>query len=251
MNSPLTNCGRDWKDERAIPKLKAYILRKLGCDVIGVELSDEQLDDAIRDAEEYWMQWVGRVRSVDLTLSTATEYADTLIGPDVNSVVDVFFDAYRADLRDVYGWADVEINPFQYMFEGRHGYSGVVQYQQYRETARKIISADKDWIWDKSRRMLVISPIPEAGVKIKVVYMSRCFDYLYLNTYEWTNFREYAYCKAMRTLAHIRMKFPEKPSAMGTFSMDGESMWANAETIEMGIEEKMRSMQHPVGIITG
>ena len=51
----------------------------------------------------------------------------------------------------------------------------------------------------------------------------------------------------MRTLATIRMKYGDKPSATGAFTMDGDAMWANAEAMEIQIEEKMRLMQQPVG----
>lgn len=246
------NCGRDWRDERATEKLKAWILRKLGCDVQSVELSDDQLDDAITEAQEYWLMWVGMVRAIDLDIQPETlEYAASLLGPDVNSVVDVYFDTYDDGLWDIFAWADVEVNPFQWVYEGRGGYSGLVQYMQYREDARRIVSADKDWAWDKSRRVLIISPRFSQTRKVKVIYLSRCFDYEYLNTYEWKLFRDYALAKAMKTLANIRMKYPEKPGATGTFSMDGETLYANAETMELNTEEKMRQMQHPIGIITG
>ena len=56
--------------------------------------------------------------------------------------------------------------------------------------------------------------------------------------------------RAMKTLATIRMKYSDKPSATGTYTMDGETMYANAEAMEMRLEEKMRLMQHPVGIMT-
>lgn len=247
----MSTCGKDWKDDRAIDKLKAWILRKLGCDVIGVELTDEQLMDAVVDAQEYWQQWVGRVRSVELTLTSSREYPSESIGPDVDSVIDVFFDSYDDGLRDVFGWADVEINPFQETFEGRYGYSGIVQYQMYRKDAQKIVSSDRDWRWDRSRGMLIISPRDNNMRKITVVYLSKCFDYSSLASYEWAQFRRYSLAQAMKTLAVIRMKFPEKPSATGTFSMDGETMWANAEAMEMQVEEKMRQLQRPVGIITG
>ena len=243
---------QDWQNERATPKLKEWITRKLGCDIVGVELSDEQLEDSIRDAQEYWMQWIGRVRAADLTLSSAREYAAALIGPDVDSVVDVYFDAYDDGMRDTYGWADVSVNPFQYVYEERGGYSSVIQYLMYREDARKIISSDRDWMWDKTRRMLIISPADDQSRVVKVIYLSRYFDYSALTTYEWRMFREYALAKSMQTLAIIRMKFSEKPSAAGgSFSMDGDSMWANAEAMLMNIEEKMSKLQQPVGILTG
>lgn len=246
------NCGRDWRDDRATVKLKEWLLRKLGCDVVGVELSDDQLEDAITEAQEHWMQWVGRVRSVELLVQPGTvEYSADLLGPDVGSVVDVYFDSQGDGLHDVFGWADVEINPFQYVYEGRGGYSGIVQYMMYRESAKAIVSADKDWEWDHSRQMLILSPLNSDTRRVMVVYMSRCFDYHYLRPYEWNLFRQYALAKAMKTLANIRMKFPEKPSATGAFSMDGDTMYANAETIELNIEEKLRQMSHPTGILTG
>jgi hypothetical protein len=244
------NCGVEWSDNRATDVVKEYILDELGCDVIGVELTDKQLESAIRKAQEYWLMWVGRVRSVDLTLTSAREYPASVLGPDVDSVVDVYFDAYDSSLKDIFGWADVEINPFQYVYEGRGGYSGLVQYMMYRDDAKKIVSADRDWQWDKSRRILVISPENSNTRKIKVVYLSRCFDYNYLSTYEWHLFKEYALMRAMKTLATIRMKYSDKPSATGTYTMDGETMYANAEAMEMRLEEKMRLMQHPVGIMT-
>jgi hypothetical protein len=248
----MSDCNTEWQDpERAREKLKEYILRKLGCDVVGVELSDEQLDDAIHDSELYWMMWVGRVRSVTMAVGSLREYPALQIAPDVDSVVDVYFDADDTTLKDVFGWADVEINPFQTTFTTQGGYSSLIQYMQYRETAQKIVSSDKDWMWDKTRRVLVLSPLRGWMANVKVVYLSRCFDYNVLRTYEWHLFRQFAYVKAMKTLAHIRMKFPEKPSATGSYSMDGDSLWSNAEAMEIMLEEKMRLLQRPVGIITG
>lgn len=247
----MATCGKNWKDERATGKLKEWILRKLGCDVIAVELTDDQLEDAVMESQEYWHQWVGRVRAVDLEIGESREYEADLLGDDVDSVVDVYFDAYDTALRDVFGWADVKINPFQQVYNGQGGYSGIVQAMMYREDAKKITSSDRDWQWDRARRMLIISPLSSGTRKIKVMYLSKCFDYAYLSSYEWNQFRQYSLAKAMKTLATIRMKFPEKPSATGTFSMDGETMWANAEAMEAQIEEKMRQMQRPVGIITG
>jgi len=244
------NCGREWRDDRATDAIKQYILEELGCDVISVELSDNQLDNAIRKSQEYWLMWVGRKRSVDLTLTSAREYPAATIGSDVDSVIDVYFDSNDSSLRDIYGWADVEINPFEYVYQSRGGYSSLVQYMMYRDDAKKIVSSDMDWEWDRSRRVLIISPRYSSTNIVKVVYLSRCFDYNYLSTYEWGLFKEYALMRAMKTLATIRMKYPDKVSATGTYTMDGEAMWANAEAMEMRIEEKMRLLQRPVGIMT-
>lgn len=244
------DCGREWRDDRATDALRTWILRTLGCNVVGVELENEQLDVAIRDAQEYWMGAVGRTRTVDLTLTSAREYPDTAIGNDVDSVVDVYFDSQGDSLKGLYGWADVEVNPFEHVFDSRMGFSGINQYLMYREDAQEIVSSDRDWAWDRSRRVLIVSPYYAQIREVKVVYLSRCFDYNYLSTYEWLLFKEYALVKAMYMLATIRMKFPEKPSATGTYSMDGETMWANAEAREMRIEEKIQKLRRPMGPIT-
>jgi len=246
----MVDCHSDWSDDRADSAIGAWIKRKLGCDIIGVELSEEQLADAISDSREYWMMWVGRVRMVNLSLTSSREYPADAIGPDVDSVVDVFFDVKNEGWTDIYGWADVELNPFQYTYEGRGGYSGLAQYMMYRDDVRKITSADRDWQWDRARRTLILSPVHADLTNVMVSYLSRCFDYGVLSTYEWKLFKDYALMSAMKTLATIRMKFPEKPSATGTFTMDGSEMWANAEAMEMRIEEKMERMSRPIAIIT-
>jgi hypothetical protein len=239
--------SRDWSDDRAVPKLKEYIKRKLGDGVVCVELTEEQLDDAIRDAEEFWMQWVGREKIVDFTFTGAVVYPADSIASDIDSITNVYFDVDDESLRDVFGWAGVEINPFQTVYQGRGGYASLVQLMQYRENAQRIVSADKDWGWNRANRTLEISPKLEGTRRVKILYQSRSFDYNYLATYEWHLFRDYALAKSMRTLGLIRMKYAELPSATGGFSMDGDSLWSNAEMMEMSIEDKMRNMQRPTG----
>jgi hypothetical protein len=246
------NCGKDWQDDRAVAKLKDWILRKLGCDVVGVELTDEQLEDAIGDAQEFWMQMTGMLKSADLTVSEGDlEYPVALIGSDVDTVVDVYFDGYGDNIRDAFKWADVEVNPYQWTFGMSGGHFDIVQHRQYVEDAEKMLSADRDWMWDRTRRVLVLSPDYNSTRTVKVIYASRCFDFGFLTTYEWRYFREYALAQAMKTLSIIRTKFPEKVSATGSFSMDGETLWANAEAKEMQVVEQVRLMQRPTDIMTG
>lgn len=233
---------------RSRTKLKEWIRRKLGCGVINVELTDDQLDDALVEAEEYWQMWVGVVKSKDMALGSSVAIPATDIAEDVDSVVDVYFEATQETLGNYFGWAGVEFNPVQMYSGGGGGYSSLVQYFQYMEDAKRTLSSDWDWNWDRSMRVLTLSPSDmSSGTKYRVVYLSREVDYSFLATYEWSLFRDYAHAKAMRTLAAIRMKFADKPSATGGFTMDGDAMWANAEAMEIMIEEKMRNMQRPTG----
>jgi hypothetical protein len=233
---------------RTEAEIKEWICRRLGAPVVKVELTDDQLDDAVMLAKEYWQMWVGQCKAVQMRLTGTTEYSEADIGvDDLDYVADVVFAFQTSNLTDFFAWADVEINPFQYVFSGEGGYGMLVQYMQYREMGKRIVSADRDWDWDRAKRKLIIVPKETSTPEVEIFYISRNIDLSYLDTYEWRMFREYALSQAMKTLAHIRMKFADKPSAMGSFTMDGDSLYANAEGMEQQIEEKVRNLQHPTG----
>jgi hypothetical protein len=248
------SCGRDWQDDRASSRLKEWILRALGCDVIGVELTDEQLEDAIDEAQNWWQMWVGNVKSVTMTLTSSKEYPAISIADDVDSVVDVVFDIHDSGFNNLYGAFGVKIDPVQILYGRGNGYAGSTsalnQYMMHLEDMQRLASCDRDWQWDRARRTLIISAA-ENSAKIMVFYLSRCFDYLALATYEWTMFREYCLGKSMMKLAQIRMKYQDLPSASGSFSLDGESLYANGEAKLLQVEEKMRLLQRPCDIIVG
>jgi len=229
-------------------QVKEWICRRLGKGVVNVELTGDQLNDAVRDAKEWWQMWVGQLKSVMLTLTSSTEYAEALIASDIDSVVDVVFEIESQSLTNLFSWADVEVNPYTWIYGGTSGgYSTLVQYMQYREMAKQIVSADKDWDWDRAQRKLIVSPQPEAGSRVLVTYISTEVDMDYIANYEMRIFRNYALAQAMKTLGVIRTKYAGKPSATGEFSMDGDTLWANAEALEAEMEEKARQLQAPVG----
>ncbi len=227
-------------------ELGEYIKRRLGGGTICVELTDDHLDDAAMLAEEWWQSWVGVTKAIQLTLTDSTEYPAASLAPDIASVVDVIFQLYDDGLEKIFDWAGVEINPYTYVYGGGGDYGALVQYMQYREMGKRIVSADRDWEWFAETQTLIITPRTSGGDKAVVVYMSTLMDYSRLAPYEWLVFRDYALAQAMKTLAFIRMKYSEKPSATGGFSMDGDSLYANAEGMEQQVEEKMRNLQHPV-----
>ena len=218
--------------------VKEWICRRLGKPVINVELTNDQLDDAVMLAKEYWQMWVGQCKAV---------HSEADMGvTDLDYVTEVVFAYSSSSLTDFFAWADVELNPFQYVFSGEGGYGALVQYMQYREMGKRIVSADRDWDWNKAKRRLIITPRETTTPLVEIFYVSRDIELSYLTTYEWRMFREYALSQAMKTLAHIRMKFADKPSTTGGFTMDGDSLYANAEGMEQQVEEKMRSLQTPV-----
>lgn len=230
-------------------QVKEWICRRLGKGVIKVELTDDQVDDAVNDAKEWWQMWVGQAKSVLYTLTGNTEVPEALIASDIDSVVDVVFEIESESFQNLFAWADVEINPYTWIYSCGEagGYSTLVQYMQYRELAKQITSSEKDWDWDRAKRSVIITPKPDAGSRVLITYISTTMEMSYLTNYEMRVFRNYALAQAMKTLAVIRMKYSGKPSATGEFSMDGDAMWANGEALEGDMEEKMRQLQAPVG----
>lgn len=229
-------------------QVKEWVCRRLGSGTVNVELTDEQLDDSIMDAKIWWQSWVGQCKGILFTLTGSTEYAVDTIADDVDSVVDVAFEVSGHSLTDYFKWADVEVSPYQWIYGGGGGgYSALLQYTQYREMARQIAGADQDWTFERGRRVLVLTPRPNAGSTILVNYISRNVDLTYLENHEMFIFRRYALAQAMKTLATIRMKYSGKPSATGEFTMDGDALYANGEALEQDTEEKARLLQAPVG----
>lgn len=229
------------------PQILDYIRRRLGHPVVKVELSDDQLRDAIADAKRWWASWVGQLKSVTLTTTGSSVIEEATIGSDVDTVVDVIFDFEAGgDLTQLYAWANVEISPYTFVYGGGVDYSELLQYLQQREMAKRMVSADADWAWDEASRVLRLSPTMSAGRTIMVYYQSNDVEIGVLTNSEVDLVRKYALAQAMRTLATIRMKYSDRPSATGSFTMDGDAMWANAEAIQAEVEEKMRQVQRPV-----
>lgn len=231
-------------------EMREWIKRRLGSGTICVELTIEQLDDAIKHAKDYWASWVGQAKMTLLTATGVSEYAEALIGTDVDTVVEVNF-PIQNDLTRMFAWADVQVNPYSWVYQGYGGYNALVQLQQYVKDGSRILSADVDWEWDKIQRKLRVRPALTSGQQFGVIYLSREIDVGRLTNYEYWLFKEYALVQAMKVLGVIRMKYSDKPSATGSFTMDGDAMWANAEVKENELEEKMRALQSPVGFWTG
>ena len=226
--------------------LRIWIKRRLGHGTICVELTDEQLDVAIQDAKDFWRAWVGQPKMVYLTTTGTTLIPEASIASDIDCVVEVAYPV-SDDLTRLFSWADVEVNPYTWVYQGYGGYSTLIQLMQYREFGKRAVSADLDWEWDRAQRGLILMPPPDSGQRLGVVYLSTQVDLTKLSNAEYWLFREYAQCQAMKTLAMIRMKYSDKPSATGTFSMDGDSVWANAEARESELVEKIRQLQSPIG----
>lgn len=246
-------------------EIRGYIQRKLGECVVGVELTTDQIDDAISDAKLWFASYIGQVGYATLTLDGNNEY-DVIDGAE--TVVDVFFPSDGNTILDVFSWAGVKlgIDDIAPGFGGSqtyggygcgagrsrfNSYSGLVQYMQYLELAKYTVSADRDWEWDRSRRKLIVSPSFDAGVMIAYLYMTDSIDLSKLIQAEQKLVRDYAYAESLITLGNIRTKFSDLPSAQGSFTMNGDTMFANGQEMKADLDEKILRIREPVPFILG
>lgn len=233
--------------------VRGYIRRKLGACVVGVELTDDQLDDAIGEAKLWFASYVGQSKYAVLYGNGTTTYS---VAADVESVVDVIFPSDGSSIADMFGWAGVKLSMSDIV--GRNAqvgegyvFSGLFEQMQYLELAKMVMNATYEWEWDRERRLLVVNPILDSGLMFAYTYMVNSITLSLLTQAEQLLLRDYAYAQAMITLGNMRTKFADMPGSSGSFSMNGDTLFANADTLIMGLDEKIKRLGSPVSFIVG
>jgi len=229
-------------------QVKAFICRRLGDGVIDVELTDLMLQDAINEGKRLYASFLGQRKSAVLAINQNTEYDASLIGSDVDTVVDVFFPLDGESFNNLWSWAGVDFDPSTMAYAQSGSYSALVQYMQYREQGRRIVSADRDWEWDSVRRKLIITPRPDSSqIMVQYLVTYAGIDLTRVHGWEEMIIQDYCLGSAMMTLGNIRTKYADKPSATGAFSMDGDILYANGEQMRAEAIEKLRAFVPPTG----
>ena len=228
-----------------------YITRKLGGGVVCVELTPDQLLDAVEQAKQWCQQWIGRQRTATLVATGATEYAIPAAW-GCESVTDVIFELNTDSLTDVWKWADVEVNVADITaVRPNYSYVDLVQRQQYLELGRRVLSGERSWDWDRARERLVVTPAPNSGETLLVYYLGTTLDLSYLKSYEQKLCLDYALAQAMETLGYIRTKFAELPTASGSVSLNGDTLLSNAQQLMDKCEERARTLAQPMPFFFG
>lgn len=246
-----------------LQEFKVWARRKLGQDDscgVKVELTDNQLAQALEDSIEWFNAFVGLHKESSLTfVSDQTEYDLSAVTPHIEQVVKVWFPrrATEIDFSVLYpGFLDIEGIPYGFGTLWGMGYpqTTVVQTLQALESNGKFLSADLDWEFYSDNttvpvtRKLRIMPAPkESGTAI---YLYRIdpkdiklehYDARYL----WI-IREWALAEAKYTLGRIRGKYSGGlPAAGGDRMLDGDALIAEAREDKDRLEEKVLDFQGP------
>ena len=240
---------------QSVADLLAYCQRKLGSGVVGVELTTDQINDAIDDSKRTFQEFIGQTKTHELSGISAG--GDFDMPADCESVVDVAFPLNSSGLYDQFNWAGVELGPLSFGLYGGYridgtgvggGYSYLVQAMQYREQAKQILSIDRDWWWDHPRRKLVITPCEgNVGNAAYTWYLVSDVDVSLLRSADYYLLRRYCYAECQETLGQIRSKYAEMPSATGTITLNGESLLSFAGEEKANIIERLKNQRQPAG----
>jgi len=246
-----------------IENIRSFIMRKLGHPVVCVELDEEQVDQAITDAFIWWSAYRGWYKEAELQLVIdQSEYDLSAVDPPVVGIIDIYFVAdYGWDLEYLWeGFLDVNGYPYDWYLqnEGQGGfYSGIVQWQQMRETGARVLSVDADWIFNSQTKVLTITPRPSDNmVAQKIVYKYETpFDSKYLSMVPPQDaflIRERALAESKYILGRIRGKYTGGlPAAQGNVSLDGDNLLQEAQADFDRLDRELMALMPPPAIITG
>lgn len=245
-----------------LDSLRDWIVRSLGAPVLKVELHEDMVDDAILDAMDWFSDKLG-IESVYLfnIIDGQSEYdLNAITGlptnpPSIQDTVNVIFEAPDTILRDDFGFMygapfcggalssgmGVAGGRSGYGFGPRgHGftYSYMLQWLQTIETAKRILSAERSWEYDKFSGLLRIFPVPSLTVRGAVVVKRRVtitgpnpeFGRL-VDRYRRL-VKDYALAESMLRLGRIRGKYDGIPAAGRDFSLNADALLTEAKEMK-------------------
>ena len=247
-------------------ELKARVLRYFGHPTICVELTEDQVNDALADAKRWFMDRVGGVPmlmfksvadgQVEFELEASVSDVMEVVFPDLNLfqmlAPEIFDTTIPVSLLwfDVGGYGEGGLSglstdtedPIGQGIGGVWPNSGVYQVLQSLETSRRILSADNDWDYDQYSRILRIFPNETAysslgASTIIIEYLSNEWDVACLSPAECDVLYRRFLIEVMYRLGEIRTKYDSFPVPGGERSLNGDSLLQRAETREQELNE--------------
>lgn len=243
-----------------IQNLRTWIRRKLGEPIVCVEMKNEQIEQCIEDAFLWWSSYRGWYMQDTITITQGTvEYDLSAHDPEVLDIIKVWFTLnVLYDLNNAYpGFLDIDGYPYDDLIDGHAAggfYSGLVQWLQMRDTASRVLSADRDYIFDFTTKKVIFTPDTiESG---QAIYLYQTpFKQSYLNLVppdQQYLIRERALAETKYTLGRIRGKYTGGlPAAQGNVSLDGGDLISEAKSDFERLDQKIIDLMPPPGIVIG
>ena len=250
-----------------ISAFRQWVKRKLGESSCGVtvELSDDQIDLCLDDAKEWFSMYHGLYREDYISLvSGQTEYDMSSVTPRIDDIVGMFFQrsSVELDFSKLYpGFYDVNGIPYgsQFSLGGMQPMSDLVQNMQTISSMKRLFNSDLHYEFyrdftdtDNPVVLLRVIPAPGSGVAL-YAYRVDPSD-VPLEAYSPKHLfliKEYALAECKYTLGRIRGKYKSLPVPGGERSLDGDDLIQESERDKERLDEKIKQIQGPVGLVVG
>lgn len=239
--------------------IKKYILSKFGHPHVRVELTEEQLEDAIKVAGDFIATYFPREQKIATFYSTPLQSTYPL-PHDAWSVEEVSWDPYVSNVGDIFGAGYYLLNygnmntattlPLDYFLM-----------QSFRKFSSKILGSEGRWeiigeVEGNSRgdgleasvQKIRLIPTPKASFPVVVVYLP------VINNFRTPSARKLALdyieaeAKVMLGMARRKMAGVPTPDG-GTITYDGESLVQEGETRKAELIEEAKLFGEPLPII--
>lgn len=252
-----------------IKDFREWARRKLGDDgacTVKVELTENQFDQALDDAKDWWNSNLGLYKEAQLNVASGQGVYDLSgVTPRVDDVSKVWVpDRYHLlDFRGLYpGFLDVDGFPYGVMgLPGESPQGTLVQLMQTISSSQRILSSDPDWEFysdniDKLNpvRELRIFPPPETGGVAYYFYRVDPRDiklHMYNQRDLWL-IRDYALAECKYMLGRIRGKYTGGlPAAGGDRTLDGDTLLMESKEDKERLEQKILDYGGPVMPLVG
>ena len=220
-------------------ELRKYILRKLGACQVAVELSPEQVDDAINDAVDAFNQYL--CKCDPRTLENQTGAIVIALNEGDRGVVEVkmlFPQQYR-----IYA----QMNIFEIMYRmvfPRMPLGDWYMLKSFYEMYQKIRGTDPDWYEDEATNTLYVDCWSGPYDIFYVVARDLTVDdFKTLKSAYTKMLRDYAVAEAKITLSAIRGKYGNSiPVPGGTLSTDAYELKTEGINKKAEIDEKLEKI---------
>ena len=238
--------------------LKQWVLRRLGAPVVKVELTQDDLDDAVENARRWFSAKKGFKAWTTMQMVNQDQY---LLPDYIDTVIEITFTNSNLDIQrfvDPLALVDglVPANVLGAGLGGMGGWGGgggmlsaYAQTVQYLRTAREVLSADYDWL--QRGRYLTITPNISASGYMLIEYKAASVTVEQLNERDHDLLKRWCLADAREKLGTVRSKFDSFPGAQGPVVIDGQAQLQRALDDKMALDEELAQSGFPLGIMVG
>lgn len=235
-------------------EIKEWIKRRLGAPALSVQLSNDQLTDALYEAKHWFNAKKGVEK--DFTLPLYSGQVEYDVPSDLDQIIDVSFQVSPLDISLIFApniIADEKIPYNVFAAPSSVGlYSSFVQSLQYVDMAKRILGAENNWMYFPYKRKLLVLPNPKGTGMAFVEYKTNQIGQIeQLPERDHDLIRRYALAWAKRDLGNIFSRYSQWPAAQTMVQLNGPALLAQAEAEFKQLEDEIFNSAYPMPLITG